>query len=243
MNWRVVWLGVGGVLTVVALLSGTATVWGIMQGASTETERQAESYQRPASGIDVDLLTGTVNITGQDADRVDIERELEWAHARPTIDEYWAAEDRLRADVDCPNGFPAWVGGGCSVDYAARIPSDADVDATTTTAPITVRDIGGDVQLSATTGDITGADLRSSRVEANLTTGDVDLSFAEQPDLVSIELTTGDVVLEVPRGGAYDVDIETTTGDERVDVVQDPAAPRAITVDATTADVWIRYAA
>lgn len=261
---RRVWLGVGAVLTVAALLLGGMGVvsagWSAFQ--STATETRSESYARPVSRVEVGSVLGSVSLSGTDSHGIDVRRELTWSGPEPEVGETWA-DDTFAVETVCPDRFPQWVSRVCSVDYSAQVPADTDVEVNTTTAPIDMRGFGGELALTsttgpitvddavgplsagATTGDITGTDLRSARVDAQVRTGDLELSFTEPPDRVTATSTTGEVTIEVPRAdGPYRVDVQTSTGEQRVDVAQDPDAEpdRRIDVTSTTGDVHIRYA-
>ncbi len=262
---RRVWLGLGVVITMSALLFGGMGVisvgWAALQRASVETSSENHSYAGKASNVEVQSARGMIVLTGTDSDGIDTSHELTWSGPEPDVDEAMVGET-FTVDVGCPEPFPQWISHVCSVDYTAQIPADADVDVSTTTAPIEVRDVDGGLALMSTTGpltvdaasgplrahvttgDIIGSGLRSAQVDAEVVTGSVALSFTTPPERVLAMVTTGDVTIEVPRtGGPYRVEVDTTTGEQHVDVAQDPEAEpdRVIDVTTTTGDVHVRY--
>ncbi|SNR75004.1 Putative adhesin [Haloechinothrix alba] len=261
-RWRAVWFTAGGLLTVAALLLGSLGVvsaWAVVERPFTETETSSETYSRAAAHLDLEIERGQAHVTGNDADRVEVQRELTWSNSRPTVDETWVG-DTLRVRTECTNSFPRWIAEACSIGYSARLPraAAADIRATTgsidvraldgeltltsMTGPITVDDTAGSLTARTNTGDITGSNLGSAEVDTKVSTGDTELRFAEEPRRVSAVATTGSVTIEVPRGvDPYQVDVHTSTGDQRVDIAQDPRAARFIDVRTTTGDVHVRY--
>ncbi|PSL02127.1 putative adhesin [Haloactinopolyspora alba] len=259
---RRVWLVTGAVLAAAALVIGVTGIVAALQRTSTETRYASQTYPRSAAHVQVDVDRGKVTIAGGDAGRVETQHARRWSGGEPSVDETWSG-DTLRVDGRCPDSLLSWIGQVCSVEYAAQVPRDAgaDVGSTTgsievgqlggqlglsaTTGSITVEDVSGPLTARATTGDITGSGLRSDRVDAEVSTGDVTLRFAEPPERLTAAARTGDVTIEVPRsGGPYRVDARTNTGEQQVDVAQDPdAAPeRTIDVTTSTGDIHVRYA-
>lgn len=259
---RRVWLAVGTVLTAAVLLTGAVGVLGAVgvtaPSDAPHTERESRTYPRPAARVEMSMASGTTRVVGGDTARVEVERELTWSGDRPRVDETWHG-DTLRVETQCRDPFPRWAWDGCEVDYTAAVPHDAAVDVRTDTGAIDARGLGGELALRSltgsisvedasgslsaetSTGEIAGSGLRSPRAQAGVTTGTIDLRFAEPPDRVVASATTGTVHIKVPRGGSYRVEVSTTTGARDVQVVQDPAAERTIEVTTTTGDVHVGY--
>lgn len=263
-RFRHAWMAAGVMLTMIALIAGSlgvVTVWAVVRGADTKHDITSQSYPRAPARVEVENgARGTVSIAGRDTDRLDVERDLTWSRAEPSVDETWVG-DTFRVDTECPNPRLMWVSHRCSVDYEAAVPRDAAADVHSPTGSIDVRDVGGGVALTSTTGDIivddvagplsaqvttgeiTGANLDSTRAAAETTTGDITLGFTASPERVEAVATTGDVIIEVPNSDdPYRVDVQSKTGEQHVEVSQDPEAERVIDVTISTGDVHIRYA-
>lgn len=237
-GWRIV----GVVLTAAALAFGTITAWATASRTSVATETQRHGYPRTAHRVEADVALGSVTLTAGEPEQVQLDRELHWSHTKPTTTQGWTGDGTFRVTAACPNSFPPWINQVCSVEHAIRVPPDVAAEVTTTTADIEVRELGGPLRLSSSTGAITGSGLRSAHVDARLSVGDLHLSFAEPPERVTVAATAGTITIEVPRGESYRVPLDATAGDHKVDVVQDPAATRVIEVNTTSTDVHVRYA-
>lgn len=261
LRWRRrTWLIVGGVVTAVTLLLTSSTVWTWLARLSAETETGGGSYIRPVSLVVVDADEVDLVLMAGQAGRVRFERRLEWSGSKPTVEETWDGQT-FQVTARCPDGPPLVVGADpvCSVGYTIAVPAEVAVDVTSRSGEIEVRDLGGEVRLSestgsvtvdniigplalrTTTGDIVGSGLRSSHVEVRVDTGNVDLSFATPPEQVIVVATTGNPTIEVPGDDRYRVSVETSTGNQDISVVRDPDATRTIDIRTTSGDVRIRY--
>jgi hypothetical protein len=73
-----------------------------------------------------------------------------------------------------------------------------------------------------------------------ISSGDVDLAFAEPPVVATAVAQVGDVVVTL-TAGVYDVTAGASAGQERVVVDHDPAAPSKVTARTNAGDVTVRY--
>lgn len=138
---------------------------------------------------------------------------------------------------------------------------DGDVRLSSSSGTVRVRDVGGEAILSsssgdieaddiggrlsaqASSGDITATGLRSTEVDTKSGSGDTRLEFSRPPDTVRVVVSSGDVDIAVPGRDPYRVKVETSSGDENVDVRQDPSVSRSMTVRVSSGDVTVRYRA
>jgi hypothetical protein len=256
-TWRVA----GSAFTVVALLllSVNAGTW--LARLSAETETGHGSYRQPVSRVEIDIDDGgLVVLAPGEAGAVSFQRRLEWSGTKPTVAETWDGQV-FQVTAACEAG-PWRIGWDpvCSVGYTMDLPPGVTVDARNDSGGIEARDLDGEVRLTETngslvvtnlggplvlhtgSGDIAGSGLRAGRVEVQVTTGDVDLSFAAPPDRIIVEATSGNPTIEVPRGDRYRISVETSTGHQEIGVVNDPDAARTIEIRTTSGDVRLRYA-
>jgi hypothetical protein len=256
---RRAWLFAGGILTPVAVLLSTVTLWSWANELAAETETQHQTYTQPVSRVALNLHDGDIILTPGEAGQVVIERRLQWSESKPTIEETWAG-DALEITSRCATESTLAVRPLCAVAYILRVPPDVAIDARTVASKINVHDLSGDLRLSessgdvnvtnttgrlwvqTTSGDITGAGLRCGQVEVQATSGDIDLGFAAAPQQLTARTGTGDVDIAVPGDDTYRVVIETSAGDTEIKVRQDPGAAHAIGVQTSRGDVHIRYA-
>jgi DUF4097 and DUF4098 domain-containing protein YvlB len=96
------------------------------------------------------------------------------------------------------------------------------------------------VQVTTSTGDLTGTDLTVASLEANTSRGSITASFAQPPDRILAQLDAGSVRLTVP---ATTYAVEATTpfnaGHITVDVPTDPASPRKISAHISRGNIHI----
>lgn len=256
---RRAWLFAGGILTPVAVLLSTVTLWSWANELAAETETQHQTYTQPVSRVVLNLRDGDITLTPGEAGQVVIERRLEWSESKPTIEETWAG-DTLEITSRCAGESTLGVRPHCAVAYIMRVPPDVAIDARTVASKIDVRHLRGDLRLSELSGDvnvtnitgrlrvqttsggITGAGLRCGQVEVQATSGDVHLGFAAAPQQLTAKTESGNVDIAMPDDDTYRVVVDTSAGDTEIRVRQDPGAARTIGVQTSRGDVHIRYA-
>jgi DUF4097 and DUF4098 domain-containing protein YvlB len=113
----------------------------------------------------------------------------------------------------------------------------------TSSGDVRARGLSGDVHMETSSGDVEGADLRAASVSANVSSGDIELSFAAAPQTVDAVSSSGDVDVLVPPGGseAYRVDVDTSSGDRSIRVRTDPASDRSLRAVTSSGDVTVAY--
>ncbi len=134
---------------------------------------------------------------------------------------------RVLVDVEVGDVLVDGVAGGVAVTSGA-----GDVD---------VRRAGGAVDVRSGMGDVGVAGrVSSGRLSTGL--GDVRLRSSTVPDEVVVEAGVGDVLVDLPGTGTYDVSVEAGGGEGRVDVRDEPGSPHRVSVTAGTGDVTVRPA-
>lgn len=248
-----VWLILGAILTALVLFAGILTVAGWL-GYRTETEHQ--TYQAEGTDISIDLGVGDVIIRPGRAGVVAVTRQTSWSFQRPDLDERWDGRT-LQVTGGCR--VRPWTVLPCGVTYTIEVPAEATVRARVSAGDITVDDVRGGLDLTASLGDIrvTGASgelrLHSSHgdvvasaitadaVEASTVTGDVWLTLSAPPRTVSAETSAGDVHVVVPRGETYRVEADAGVGDMAITVGQDVASDRSIVARTSAGDIDVSY--
>ncbi|NUO61299.1 MAG: DUF4097 family beta strand repeat protein [Hamadaea sp.] len=254
------WLVVGGLVTVFVVLVGAGIAWGVVGGTGLNRVVESARYDRAVSRIVFDdVEAGDVTVRAKTgATGVGVQRTLHWTTQSPTIHETWDG-DVLTIDFDCPRwGF----GSGCGVDYTLDVPptvqlqiqvSSGDVRLDGLTAPARVRTTSGDVRVfdmradqldvQATSGDITLEDASIGTLTAATTAGDVRAAYTKPPTSLDITAVSGDVTVTVPRDAtAYEVHLESTSGDLDTEVHSTSGAAAKIHVKTVAGDVRVRLA-
>jgi Putative adhesin len=248
---RPAWLVLGSVLTAAVVAFGGLTVWSWL---AHQTLTQQQTYQHPVSRIELELESGDVSLTPGAAGQVRVSRRLGWSIARPRPVESWDGTTlRLRA------GCPTVLGTDCYLDYDLRVPADVTVVARTSSGALTVRELAGALDLSASSGDVrlTGTSgplvvrtssgavrasaLRAPSVAVRASSGDVDLGFARPPRLVRATASAGNIGITVPRGAAYNVQADADPGSTAVTVDRLASSPYVIVAQAGSGDIHVRY--
>jgi Putative adhesin len=105
-----------------------------------------------------------------------------------------------------------------------------EVAARTVSSPIELVDVHGRADLSSQSGSITGNEQAVEVFRATTAGGWVTATFVAPPRRVEVRSGSGEVDLHVPAG-RYRLDLHGASGRVHVEgVVDDPAAPRTITV-------------
>ncbi|TDE56102.1 hypothetical protein E1295_11875 [Nonomuraea mesophila] len=254
---RAVWLSLGALTTIVALLGSTAALW---EGfASTRMPEDTRQRSIPFSERKIKITSSRgdvhVSIVPGQAGEVFIRRSVRWTRERPTVTEDWDARtSTLRLDVACPeSGRPE--GPRCMADYLLSVPPETDIDAGTDRGTLSVSHVFGDVRLTSVsgrvrvndlagslwarvgTGDIDAEGLNADSTDAEVGAGDVNLSFVSPPsDVRAMVRTSGDVSVYV-NGGSYDLAVAARNS--TLDIDKDPRSPRKITAEAPDGHVTL----
>jgi len=217
---RLAWLLAGLVATVVAILgTGTGLWFATAFHAYTHTQTQITRYPGKPADLTVNLTSGTIAIISGPAGQVTVTRTLTWTNGRPVIDEHWD-NGVLNIQQHCPAGP---LDQTCSVSYQIAVPPGV---------PLSL--LSGD-------GDVTVTRSMSQDVQARSGSGNIMLDFATAPSSVRAQTGSGNVTILVPPGGRYAVKPSTESGNQAVDVSQDPAAPRTITASSADGNIDVLY--
>jgi hypothetical protein len=153
-----------------------------------------------------------------------------------------------------PNCF--WVG-NCGADLTLATPvgeavratsGSGDVNARNLTGALDLDDASGDITLvyvsgplllSASSGDITGTDISATKVQADDSSGDVDLSFARAPGDVVVSDASGDITVSVPANVSYAVVAKAGSGSTNINVPTNPLSHNVIHLSDDSGDISV----
>ncbi|WP_027347152.1 DUF4097 family beta strand repeat-containing protein [Hamadaea tsunoensis] len=249
-----------GTLAAAALVAAGYGAWRVYADPGTHQVQETQAYTQPVTRIVFDdMHANDIRVRARDgAGGVTVGRTLRWTEHRPRAVEHWDGST-LIISVECDE---ARFYGECGIDYAIEVPpaveivadvSSGDVLVDGTSGPIRVTASSGDVhllrtrtqriQVETTSGDITGEGLEAGSLVASVTSGDVQLAYADAPTTVAVTATSGDVGVTMPSTGtAYQVSMRTTSGDQHSDFASTAGAAGSITVSTTSGDVSLRRA-
>jgi hypothetical protein len=245
---RRLWLGLGSMLTVAALVLATAGVWDVFANARPPVLVTSRAVPFERSQLALEVAQGDVNVvvlTG-DAGQIVIERRLRWSQGRPSVREDWDGRT-LRLSASC-GGVDRMNPPVCRADYTLFVPDEVDVTANTADGLLMVDGAHGDLRMTSVSGDmdingtsgslyarsgsgdVRARSLYGGHADVEIGTGRLSLGFREPPTNVrAVVRTRGDVSVSVPDA-PYDVTIDAEH--PGLDVKNDASSPRKIFVSA-----------
>lgn len=240
-------------LLATALLAATAVACGAAD-ADGDPHPDHRSFALTGTALTIETVNADLTLAPADVDQVQVERRIEvWKAGGSKPDISWSMSgSTLTLKVKC-----GWGIGSCSVHHIVRVPRDvavtvrgdnSDISADGFSAPLALTSTNGDIsasgetgplELDATNGDIAATGVRSSRITARTTRGDLSLSFAAAPSGVRASATEGDVTVRLPGDApGYHLDLHSTVGDINHPGLSDTAgSPRTISLTTTVGDI------
>jgi DUF4097 and DUF4098 domain-containing protein YvlB len=209
----------------------------------------------PVDELLVDTHNGDVRLVQSTDDRVRIQ-----ARSKGTLHTPSPRVDVDGSRVSVAANCPVWSFGECHAEITVMVPASTTVrvhsrsgdiaaegvsggvDLETRSGDIDLDRVSGDVALETASGDIVARGLRASLAKANTASGDVDLRFAASPKAAEAMTASGDARILVPPGReAYNVSLDTKSGDTETGVRTDPDSTRFLRVESRSGDVTIDY--
>lgn len=250
----------GGRHTTLRVLAAVLAVLVVAFGALAlvsllaRSHRQFSASYAGVSRVDVDADFETLHVTRGHAG-VRLDRSYAWSIGRPTVAQHRVGNRLVVSSTGC--GFT--VGLGCTGSVSLSVPPgvtlhlrtdnssvsvqqvDGDVDAATSNGAVEVSGTSGRLRLHSSNGRIRATGLRSPRVDASTSNGDVELGFSTAPEGAVARTSNGSIDVTVPGDGRlYRVDATTSNGSRRISVPTDTAASRIIEAHTSNGTVRIR---
>jgi DUF4097 and DUF4098 domain-containing protein YvlB len=132
---------------------------------------------------------------------------------------------------------PVHVDAGSGDISASDLTGPADLD--TGSGDVDAHHLTGAVKLNSDSGDVVGDALSGATARAVTGSGDVTLVFSAPPATAVAETGSGDVTVLVPRGVAYAVNADTSSGDRFVGVDRDARSDHSLRVRSGSGDVTV----
>jgi Putative adhesin len=227
---RWVTLVLGGLFALALIAGGT---WSLINLLGQVTEEHQVTLTPTSNRITI-RSAGDIRITSGGGNEVQVTERIRHSIGRPEVEESSTA-DGVVLRGDCP-----WYASNCSVAFTVAIPTGMAVDVHSSAGDIVMTGDATSVRLDSSAGDISATGLRSAQVEARSSAGDVRLSFDIAPQTVTAHSSAGDVRIGLPRvAGGYRAHADTSAGDPRIDVLNDPASDRVIDATSSAGDATI----
>jgi hypothetical protein len=239
------------------VLVGAYTVVTLLSLTTASTEHRVRTFAAVPE-LRIDAGEGDVTVVGERRRDMRVEMEIQrgmWRGAwQPHVRTQHGGR-RLELESHC--SVWAHIGvGDCGASYTVHVPrgtrlvvdaSSGDVRVAGTARPVTIDASSGDVhvdgvsarvRVTASSGDVHVADYRGVDASVQASSGDIHVRALRTPRRLRAIANSGDIDLAVPDK-RYRVTVQTDSGDQSVQVRQDPDASRVIEARASSGDVSI----
>ena len=227
----------GRVVAISALLVVGGAI-ALAVGALASTRDRVVSYPVTGSlaGLAFDLGDGDIAIVGGgQRDGVEVQRVERSSFGHDPVTERSGQGGIFGVRSRCPTSLL----GPCSVAYRVIVPDNVAVDVRTTGGNVTFRGYRGSARVSTASGAISISGYCGNSLDARSGTADIAFDADCAPPRLSLRSNTGTIRAAVPPG-RYDLDAESSAGDERVRGVTATAdAPYSMQILSTSGDVFV----
>lgn len=235
--WWAYVFAVAGVLLVLGLVAAGVTAAAVAMSTSVVTDSiEADGVQR----LQVEAVTGSVTVRTEPTmgDRVEITTRTVSTWQEPELVREQAGEV-LDVALDCPR--QGWLN-RCEGSFDVVMGPDTELDISLVTGGVDGTALAGDVDIQVVTGGVMLERLASETVSVDITTGGVDLDFAQPPTDVLADVSVGGVTIAVPDDGTvYDVAVSSGVGGEDVTVDTSGDSDNRIEVATSVGGTEVRY--
>jgi hypothetical protein len=188
-------------------------------GGLASRDRRVVTYPVTGTlqGLVFDLGSGEITIVGGGRrDAVEVRRTERYAFGRVPRTTRTASAGVFKVISRCPTSLVA----RCSVAYRVVVPDNVALDIRTTSGKVVLRGYRGTAKLVTTSGRIDISGYCGNALDARTGDGSVNLDATCAPPRTVLRTDSGDVHAAVPTG-AYEVDVESASGSQRVRGVTD----------------------
>jgi len=201
--------------------------------------------------VTVGVGNGDITVSPGNAKRAVLSGVVNYSLVRPVVK--WERTTKGTFLVG-PNCF--WAG-DCGAELTLRVPATEDVVATSGSGNVNANNLAGALNLNAGSGDIglenlsgalvlidgsgdiDGTFISAAKVNANDSSGDIDLSFNHAPKDVDITDGSGDITVAVPANVSYLVVANASSGSTNIRVPTNPASHNVIHLSAASGDISV----
>ncbi|MFD8754683.1 DUF4097 family beta strand repeat-containing protein [Kitasatospora sp. NPDC059577] len=247
--WRVT----GTLAAVLVVLGAGVQTWSVVAQQQSTGSR---SYDVPVHRLKLETGSASVKVRAGRADHVVIGQRLDWTVRKPVVSSI-VVDGLLTVGVRCRSVLPV-VDFGCGAEIEVEVPEATEVSGSVGSGSVRVEGLSGNVDvelgsgellLVGTSGDVTahatsglirGEDLSARRVDAETTSGAMELAFTKAPQQVETRATSGSVTMTLPRNSRYAFSSDVGSGTGRIDPeLADSDSPNRIHATATSGSITI----
>ncbi|WP_030233572.1 DUF4097 family beta strand repeat-containing protein [Streptomyces sp. NRRL S-350] len=249
--WRVT----GTLATVLVVIGGGLQTWSVVAQQHATASRAYEGVA--VHRLKLDTGSASVRVRPGREGRVVVHQRLTWMVRKPVVSTVFA-DGLATVGVRCRQVLPV-ADFGCDAAIEVEVPASTEVSGSVGSGSVRVEglsgsvrmdlssgelllvDTSGDVSAHATSGHIQGDGLIARRVEAQTTSGAMDLNFARAPQEVTTSATSGSLTMTLPRDSRYAFSSEVGSGSGGIDPqLADSDSPNRIHASVTSGSISIR---
>jgi hypothetical protein len=207
-------------VTVMAALSAAAR-GGSSPGAAGKTGMVLVTAG-PVAAVDLQAVPGQLTIVGAATGRVTLSGPVNWTGHSPVARVQYGART-LRLSYRCAAASP------CTADWRLVVPRRTAVALREPAGHVIISGLGGPLQITASSVDVSATGLRCASLAATITSGHLGATFATAPRRVSVTLRSAQATLWLPGGTGYAVSGQVTAGYLHAGVPQNGSSLRTVT--------------
>lgn len=194
--------------------------------------------------VEIDVSSGLVEIVGSTTGETAVEFEARSGWIRDSDVTHEVDGDTLRVEGGCDSGilFGLW----CKSDVTVTVPADAEVVTHASAGSITATGLSGRTVLESSAGEVVVEDqsgrlsahsaagsvrvdgLDTDTAKVTSSAGEVEVNAVRPPRSLDAESSAGDVMVTLPDDVSYDVETDSSVGQETVDVPTSPGATHEV---------------
>lgn len=175
----------------------------LASGAAAEEINQTKDAQADGR-VDVSNLSGSVEVTGWDRNKVEITGEI-----GDDVDNFIFEVSGKHTTIKVKVPDRSWGKKDVTSELVIRVPHGSSLEVGTVSADIDVEDVRGEQELQSVSGDIT-AQAFDKDIQAESVSGDVDIEGGGKRAEWDLSSVSGDVSA---TGLSGDIDVEVVSGD------------------------------
>jgi putative adhesin len=191
----------------------------------------ATTYDKPLDAVTI-TANMVVAVAPSTDGKVHIALSGTYTSQQPTVAVRKPGSRELELGADCQ-------GTGCRLTLAVELPSSTRVSVNASGTSVELRELTGDIQVTADNGSVNGTRLRSSSVSVSAESGSVDLGFDQAPANVEVTSSNGSIQVLVPRTTAYAIDAAADRGSTELLVNNDLSSPNRLHLRSTNGSITV----
>jgi hypothetical protein len=164
-----------GAVLVTGATVAAVTGCGVHLTSTTYHSDNSYDVRGPLGKLTVKLDSDNVRIVGTDATKISVHERLSYSKNRKPTPDHTVDGGTLTLGYKCRGGITIGFN-RCSVAYTVQVPRSMSVEVHNDSGQVTLNGIGGNVDASASSGDITGTDLRGGQVTLRADSGQIRLT-------------------------------------------------------------------